>query len=685
MLLLCAVGIRATAQGQQTNSVSVGLTSLIIQGELNQVRGSLPYQLTDAPAYVYSITGNVHGEGPIYSVLVPGSEPVGTAFESIHKGLSSVLQGSVPNPGAQLPATILSEQVTSGTDRAFNALFSLSLDATGLTTFAVTNVAMTANGQPDTTDRLVFDSGNVTVTALFADVSVATLPAANITPNGATLQARVFCPNNFQAYFVYGTNSSSFSGTTAVVSAAASGTAQNIFIPVTGLLPHQVYYFQAVGADITGPSYGSTQSFKTGDGPLAAGSVTVFCGLAPLSIPVLAYASDPAGDALKVVGVTQGVAGRAAVTAGGAAVSYRFTSGIEPEDHFTYTVSDGFGGFATGNVNVVNYATLAATYSAVLLDPGSQNSGSGFLRVTLSPTGQCTGSLTIAGVTYPFRCALDWSGRLSATLSTSAPAGTAVTLNLAQAGSGYVLNARVAMDAMRLSATLPPAWGGAPGTYTFVMPPPRGTSCAGSGYALVKIASNGLAAIAGALPDGAPFSCQTVLNSNGQAGVFSLLYAAPNRGSLAGSLALGGAGNAVLTGSLVWTKPACSSAGIDPGPFSITLSGSGGRYLPQVDSPALRFGTAGNTGRAVLSAGNLNSPILHVVAVAPNNVVTVVGAANDRFALTIQHATGLLTGHFNDPLTGMTRKIQGALLQGSATGGGYFLGDSVSGSLGIGP
>jgi len=685
LLLLYVACICAAAHGQE-NSVSLGLTGFSIQGELNQVRTSLPFQLVAAPAYIYSITGNVHGVGPTYSMLVPTSEPAATAFEAISPGLSYALQGTVSNPGSQFPSTILDQQVTSGTNGVFNATFTLSIDITGVATFSVTNVRIVTNGQPDTTDELVFDSGIMTVTALFPDVSVSTFPATDINTQGATLNSTILCPNNFQAYFVYGTGTS-VSGTSSMVSLAASGTAQSVSIPVTGLLPHQLYHFRAVGQDVTGPTYGKMQTFTTLDIPPGAANLSAFAGLTPLTIPVLTSATDPFGEKLKVTRVSGAIEGKAAVTKGGGAVAFQFTSIYQPEDHFTYTIADDFGGSSTGQVTVVNYATLAGTYSAVLLDPATQNAPSGFLRLTLGPTGRFTASLSIAGVTYPFTGALNSSGQFSTTLNPSALGGPTVTLGMVQAGNSYALNAGVAMNAVRLVASLPPAAAAAAeGLYTVLLPPPQGASYVGSGYALVRIAPSGLATITGALPDGAPFSCPSTVDATGRAGVFSLLYASPNRGSLAGTLALSGSGESVISGTLVWTKPADSTAGIDPGPFSITLTGSGGQYIPPVHAAALQFGAnPGNIGQAVVSGGNLNSPIQCSIAIAATNVVTILGVGNDGLALTIEPATGLLSGHFIDPLSGVTRTIHGILLQGSRTGGGYFLGDSEGGAIGIGP
>ncbi|MGA3172733.1 MAG: hypothetical protein ABSE62_17165, partial [Chthoniobacteraceae bacterium] len=334
---LVCVCVCAAARGQSVStSVSININNLIIQGEVNQFRTSVPFEIVAAPAYVYSITGDVHGVGPVFSTLVPASEPVGTALDAISPGLSSVLEGAVSNPGAVLPSAILNQQVSSGTNGIFNATFSLSLDAAGEVSFSVTNVAFVINGQPDTTDELVFDSGNIDVTALFQDVNAATSLATNITPAGATLHGLLSCPNNFEAYFIYsvsplftGTNPA-LNGTSAFVSLEASGTTQSVAIPVTGLEPHRVYYYRAVGADVTGPTYGNLGSFETLDIPPVAGAVTAFAGLAPISIPVFDSVTESEGAVLKVTSVSQSIAGIASIPGGRGAVTYRFTSSTEP-------------------------------------------------------------------------------------------------------------------------------------------------------------------------------------------------------------------------------------------------------------------------------------------------------------------------------------------------------------------
>jgi hypothetical protein len=78
---------------------------------------------------------------------------------------------------------------------------------------------------------------------------------------------------------------------------------------------------------------------------------------------VLANDTDPEGNPLTVTGVTQGTNGAVAIVAGG--VQYTPAANFSGTDSFTYTISDGNGGTATGTVSV----TVTAVNDPPTLDP----------------------------------------------------------------------------------------------------------------------------------------------------------------------------------------------------------------------------------------------------------------------------------------------------------------------------
>ncbi len=98
-----------------------------------------------------------------------------------------------------------------------------------------------------------------------------------------------------------------------------------------------------------------------------ADSGTTLSGAA-LTINVLANDSDPDGDLLSVAGFTQPAHGTVTQVSGG--LRYTPASGYVGTDSFTYTISDGRGGTATGTVSVTvqapaNQAPVAQNDSAV--------------------------------------------------------------------------------------------------------------------------------------------------------------------------------------------------------------------------------------------------------------------------------------------------------------------------------
>jgi Big-like domain-containing protein len=85
--------------------------------------------------------------------------------------------------------------------------------------------------------------------------------------------------------------------------------------------------------------------------PIAADYTATTAREVPVTIKVLANDSDPDGDQLEVVDVTQGANGEVVLNDDGT-VTYTPTEGFDGTDSFTYTIDDDHGGQATGTVTV---------------------------------------------------------------------------------------------------------------------------------------------------------------------------------------------------------------------------------------------------------------------------------------------------------------------------------------------
>ncbi|HEX9870700.1 MAG TPA: Ig-like domain-containing protein [Candidatus Tectomicrobia bacterium] len=97
---------------------------------------------------------------------------------------------------------------------------------------------------------------------------------------------------------------------------------------------------------LAGCSYGDKNK-----APVAAPDTAITAREVPVTIKVLANDSDPDGDPLEVVGVTQGANGEVALNDDGT-VTYTPAAGFDGTDSFTYTVDDDHGGQATGTATV---------------------------------------------------------------------------------------------------------------------------------------------------------------------------------------------------------------------------------------------------------------------------------------------------------------------------------------------
>ena len=86
-------------------------------------------------------------------------------------------------------------------------------------------------------------------------------------------------------------------------------------------------------------------------------SITVPEDADPTPVEVLDDASDVDGDALTILGKTNGSKGSAVITGGGTGLTYTPNPNANGSDSFTYTISDGHGG--------VDTATVAVTIIAV--------------------------------------------------------------------------------------------------------------------------------------------------------------------------------------------------------------------------------------------------------------------------------------------------------------------------------
>jgi hypothetical protein len=116
-------------------------------------------------------------------------------------------------------------------------------------------------------------------------------------------------------------------------------------------------------------------AFVVNDPPVARAATLGATGGSAASVAVaklLAYASDPNGDALSIVAVSATSAQGGTVTLSNGIIHYTPPTGFAGADSFTYTLQDARGGTATGLVNVTVARGSGLSLNVVSIAPTAQ-------------------------------------------------------------------------------------------------------------------------------------------------------------------------------------------------------------------------------------------------------------------------------------------------------------------------
>jgi hypothetical protein len=126
--------------------------------------------------------------------------------------------------------------------------------------------------------------------------------------------------------------------------------------------------------------------------PIAANYTATTARQVPVTIKVLANDSDPDGDQLKVVDITQGANGEVVLNDDGTA-TYTPTEGFDGSDSFTYTIDDDHGGHATGTVTVTVLPNAGVVVDGTLYIAQNNFPQGVIAALGINDKGQIAGSL----------------------------------------------------------------------------------------------------------------------------------------------------------------------------------------------------------------------------------------------------------------------------------------------------
>jgi hypothetical protein len=126
--------------------------------------------------------------------------------------------------------------------------------------------------------------------------------------------------------------------------------------------------------------------------PIAANYTATTARQVPVTIKVLANDSDPDGDQLKVVDITQGANGEVVLNDDGTA-TYTPKEGFDGTDSFTYTIDDDHGGQATGTVTVTVLPNAGVVVDGTLYIAQNNFPQGVIAALGINDKGQIAGSL----------------------------------------------------------------------------------------------------------------------------------------------------------------------------------------------------------------------------------------------------------------------------------------------------
>jgi hypothetical protein len=306
--------------------------------------------------------------------------------------------------------------------------------------------------------------------------------------------------------------------------------------------------------------------------------------------------------------------------------------------------------------------------------------------LTVRTSGAYSGTVLLGGHGYSLGGTFDMSGGASNHIARGPSQGgpVNVTMNLEWNNTprqvlGFVSGTNGGPWTASLTADAAGSLRGS-GEFTLLLSPldqAIGVTPPGGGYGLLTN-HLGTVTISGALADGTAYSQNVPLSETTNLPLYAGLTNPP--GLLLGWVNLGGGST---SGNLVWIKKASRSPDLYTNGFTNTLSILGSSWTnPPVHTAAVSL----SDGQLSLSGGGLTNLLTFNVSVNSNNtLVKLAGGPTNALQGLVNSKTGLLTVDFGTVNGKATNVGKGVMLQNTSAGGGYFLGRTNSGSIGLQP
>jgi hypothetical protein len=311
-----------------------------------------------------------------------------------------------------------------------------------------------------------------------------------------------------------------------------------------------------------------------------------------------------------------------------------------------------------GSGGSVSFILAQGSYNGLFYETNGVNpSHAGSFTAKLNRRGMFTGKLQLGTATYSFTKSFDSSGNRTAfPLKGKTP--LTLTLQLVnndeitgQVSGGDWTAQLLAFNSVNNATSF------GTGKHSLVLSAntDSSTTTSGDSYGTMTLNKNGNIQWTGVLPDGAKVSQKSTLSKDGMWPLYSSLYG--GNGSLIGWLQVTN-GSSDIGGSAIWVTPANANS-LFPNGVTNQLDATGS----DITSSA---GASQKT--LILSGPQLSAPLTNSVTISGKK-----GSGDNSLTLSLDAKTGLFSGSMIDPGSSEKLSFQGALLEKSGMGGGFFL------------
>jgi hypothetical protein len=307
--------------------------------------------------------------------------------------------------------------------------------------------------------------------------------------------------------------------------------------------------------------------------------------------------------------------------------------------------------------NSVAFALAQGAYTGLFYETNGVNpASSGFFSAKVTSQGSFSAKLQIGAKSYSLSSKFNQSGNCTGFATGKGLPMLTVSLHLVNNDEivGQV-SAGTSWTAQLLAVTKAPATA-SKNSLVLSVNSANSTTPSGDSFGTMILKKTGDIQWTGVLPDGVKVSQKSVLSKGGIWPLYSSLYG--GSGSLIGWLQVTN-GNSDIGGSAVWIVPANQSALFKNG-LTNELKAAGS---------SLANPSAASSSTIILSAPQFASPLTNNVIISGKS-----GQSQDNsLTLSLDVKNGLFSGSVVDPNSSQTLSFQGALLEKSGTGGGFFL------------